>query len=96
VYASDHGLEELARRRGEEVVTAAWLAARLGTYAGQHPGAAPVLVQVQQWAAQGLDEDFSLDELAGHLQAFVDADPEAEDVLNAVASWLARADDEDD
>ena len=38
MYASDHGLEELARRRGEEEVSLAWLAEQLRTYLDLHPG----------------------------------------------------------
>jgi hypothetical protein len=96
VYNSDHGLEELARRRGEELVSAAWWTARLADYRQRRPDASAVLARVQAWTEQELDKEFLLEALAAELQAFLDADPAAEDTLNAVGSWLARADDEDD
>lgn len=57
MYASDHGLEELARRRGGEEVTLAWLAERLQTYLDQHPGDEDVVNRMASWLARADDED---------------------------------------
>jgi hypothetical protein len=56
MYASDHGLEELARRRGEEEVSLAWLAARLQTYVDLHPGDEDAINRMASWLARD-DED---------------------------------------
>lgn len=37
MYATDKGLEELADRRGEEVVSYAWLADRMRDFVDTHP-----------------------------------------------------------
>jgi hypothetical protein len=57
MYASDHGLEELARRRGEEQVSLAWLAEQLRTYLDLHPGDEDAVNRMASWLARADDED---------------------------------------
>lgn len=57
MYASDHGLEELARRRGEEELTFGWLAERLQTYVDLHPGDEDAINRMASWLARADDED---------------------------------------
>ena len=57
MYASDHGLEELARRRGGETVSFAWLAATLQTYLDLHPGDEDAINRMSSWLARADDED---------------------------------------
>ena len=57
MYASDHGLEELARRRGDETVSLAWLAATLQTYLDLHPGDEDAINRMSSWLARADDED---------------------------------------
>lgn len=57
MYASDHGLEELVRRRGEEEVTLAWLAEQLQTYVDLHPRDEDVINRMASWLARGDDEE---------------------------------------
>ncbi len=57
MYASDHGLEELARRRGEETVSLAWLAATLQAYLDLHPGDEDAINRMSSWLARTDDED---------------------------------------
>ncbi len=57
MYASDHGLEELARRRGEEEITLAWLAVRLQHYVDFHPEDEDVVNRMASWLARADDED---------------------------------------
>ena len=57
MYASDHGLEELARRRGEERVSLAWLAELLRTYLDLHPADEDAVNRMASWLARADDED---------------------------------------
>jgi hypothetical protein len=57
MYASDHGLEELARRRGGEQVSLAWLAEQLRTYLDLHPGDEDAVNRMTSWLARADDED---------------------------------------
>lgn len=57
MYASDHGLEELSRRRGAEEVSLAWLAAVLQTYVDLHPEDEDVINRMASWLARADDED---------------------------------------
>lgn len=38
MYFTDRGIEELAERLGAEQMTLGWVAARLQSFAGLHPG----------------------------------------------------------
>ncbi len=57
MYASDHGLEELTKRRGEEEVTLAWLADQLQTYLDRHPEDEDAVNRMTSWLARADDED---------------------------------------
>lgn len=57
MYNSDHGLEELARRRGDEEVTLGWLAERLQTYLDLHPKDEDAINRMTSWLARADDED---------------------------------------
>lgn len=57
MYASDAGLEELTRRRGDEEVTLAWLASRMQDYIDHHPDSEGDLNGFATWLARADDED---------------------------------------
>jgi hypothetical protein len=57
VYFTDRGLEELAERRGEEVVTLAWLAERLREFVDLHPEHETPVDRLATWLARLDDED---------------------------------------
>jgi hypothetical protein len=57
MYASDHGLEELARRRGQEEVSLTWLAEQLQTYLDLHPADEDVINRMASWLARADDEE---------------------------------------
>ena len=56
MYESDRGLEELARRRGEEQVTLAWLADVLQAYLDEFPQDEDVINRMGSWLARADDE----------------------------------------
>jgi Family of unknown function (DUF6104) len=52
VYATDRGIEELADRRGEQVVTLAWLADRLQAFVDMHPEFEVPVERLATWLAR--------------------------------------------
>jgi len=61
MYDTDRGAEELARRRGEEEVTFAWLAERFTEFVNLNPECENVIDRVATWLAR-LDDDDDDDE----------------------------------
>jgi hypothetical protein len=57
MYFTDRGIEELQRRRGDEVVTFSWLAENLSIYVDLHPGDEAAVERVATWLARLEDED---------------------------------------
>jgi hypothetical protein len=56
VYFTDRGLEELAERRGEELVSLAWLAERLRQFVDLNPDFEVPVERLATWLAR-LDDD---------------------------------------
>jgi len=56
VYFTDRGLEELAGRRGDEIVTLAWLAERLRDFVDDNPEFETPVERLATWLAR-LDDD---------------------------------------
>jgi hypothetical protein len=56
VYFTDRGIEELAARRGEELVSLDWLAERLRTFVDLHPDFEIPIERLATWLAR-LDDD---------------------------------------
>jgi hypothetical protein len=56
VYDTDRGIEELARRRGDEQVSLAWLAGQLVTFVDLHPEFEVAIDRLGSWLARD-DED---------------------------------------
>lgn len=59
MYFTDRGLEELADRRGEEMVSIAWLAERLRDFTDAHPEFETPIERFATWLAR-LDDDEDL------------------------------------
>jgi hypothetical protein len=57
VYFTDRGIEELARRRGEEEVTLEWLADQLRIFVDLHPDFEVPVERLATWLARLDDED---------------------------------------
>jgi len=57
VYFTDRGLEELARRRGEEEVTLAWLADRFTEFVDTYPEFEVPVERLATWLARLDDPD---------------------------------------
>jgi len=57
VYFTDRGIEELDARRGEELVTLAWLAAKLREFTDDHPDFEVPVERLATWLARYDDED---------------------------------------
>jgi Family of unknown function (DUF6104) len=57
MYFTDRGLEELAERRGDDQVSLAWLAERLGEFIDLNPDAADPVDRLASWLARLDDED---------------------------------------
>ncbi len=59
MYFTDRGLEELARRRGDDEVTLAWLADRLREFVDTFPDFEVPVERLATWLARldDLDED---------------------------------------
>jgi hypothetical protein len=55
MYFTDRGLEELDRRRGADVVSLGWLAARLREWVDDHPADEDTVERLATWLAR-LDE----------------------------------------
>jgi hypothetical protein len=53
VYFTDRGIEELAGRRGEEMVSLAWLADQLQAFVDQHPDVEVPVERLATWLARG-------------------------------------------
>lgn len=60
MYDTDRGAEELARRRGEEVVSLEWLAERLTEFVNLNPEFETAIDRLATWLARSdeLDEEF--------------------------------------
>jgi hypothetical protein len=56
MYFTDRGIEELARRRGDDEVTLGWLAERLREFVDVRPEAEAPVDRLASWLAR-LDED---------------------------------------
>ena len=56
MYFTDRGLEELAERRGEEVVSLAWLAERMRQFVDANPDFEVPVERLATWLAR-LDDD---------------------------------------
>jgi hypothetical protein len=56
VYFTDRGIEELEQRRGEELVSLAWLAERLRAFVDLNPGFEVPVERLATWLAR-LDDD---------------------------------------
>lgn len=59
MYFTDRGIEELEARRGEELVTLAWVASALHTFVDLHPGFGRPVDQFAAWLARLDDGDLS-------------------------------------
>lgn len=57
MYFTDRGLEELTSRRGDEEVTLAWLADRLGEFVDTHPEFEVPVERFATWLARLDDEN---------------------------------------
>ena len=56
VYFTDRGIEELDGRRGEDLVTLGWLAARLQAFVDLHPEFEVPVDRLATWLAREDDE----------------------------------------
>ena len=56
MYDTDRGMEELARRRGEEEVSLEWLASRMVEFVDQFPAFETAVDRLATWLAR-LDDD---------------------------------------
>lgn len=61
MYFTDRGIEELAKRRGEEEVTFEWLAEQLRTFVDLNPDFEVPVERLATWLAR-LDDDEDDDE----------------------------------
>ena len=57
MYFTDKGIEELAERRGEEIVTLGWLAERLRDFVDLNPEFEVPTERLATWLARADDED---------------------------------------
>lgn len=57
MYFTDRGIEELTERRGDEQVSLAWLAARLGQFVDLNPEFEVPVERLATWLARLDDED---------------------------------------
>ena len=57
VYFTDHGIEELEERRGDEQVSLAWLAQRCREFVDLNPGFEVAVDRLARWLASAEDED---------------------------------------
>lgn len=60
MYFTDRGIEELERRRGEESVSLAWVAAKLQTFVDLNPEFETAVERLATWLAR-LDDDLDED-----------------------------------
>ncbi|MDJ0462216.1 DUF6104 family protein [Streptomyces sp. H27-C3] len=61
MYFTDRGIEELAKRRGEEEVTFEWLTEQLRTFVDLNPDFEVPVERLATWLAR-LDDDEDADE----------------------------------
>lgn len=52
MYFTDRGIEELEQRRGDETVTLAWVAERLGEFTDLHPEFETAVERLATWLAR--------------------------------------------
>ena len=52
MYFTDRGIEELQQRRGDEVVTLAWLGDRLQEFTDSHPEFETAVERLATWLAR--------------------------------------------
>ena len=57
MYFTDRGIEELASRRGDEMVSYAWLADRLQAFVDANPDFEVAVDRLATWLARSDDED---------------------------------------
>ncbi|MGB7962496.1 MAG: DUF6104 family protein [Propionicimonas sp.] len=57
MYFTDRGTEELQERRGEELVSLAWLAEQLRTFVDLNPEHEMAVERLATWLARQDDED---------------------------------------
>lgn len=57
MYFTDRGIEELAARRGEEMVSLDWLAEQLRAFVDEHPEHEDPVDRLATWLARLDDED---------------------------------------
>ena len=57
MYFTDRGIEELEKRRGEEQVSVAWLAARFQQFVDENPDFEVPVERLATWLARLDDED---------------------------------------
>jgi len=57
VYFTDRGIEELEARRGDDVITVAWLAEQLRTFVDLNPEFEVPVERLATWLARLDDED---------------------------------------
>jgi hypothetical protein len=57
MYFTDRGIEELADRRGEEVVSLAWLADQLRTFVDLNPELETQIERLATWLARDPDDE---------------------------------------
>ena len=58
MYFTDRGLEELARRRGDEEVTLAWLADQMQAFVDTHPEFETAVDRLATWLARSDEDDW--------------------------------------
>lgn len=57
MYFTDRGIEELEERRGDDVVTLAWVADRLRDFVDLNPEFETAVERLATWLARHDDED---------------------------------------
>ncbi len=57
MYDTDRGIEELDRRRGDEMVTLAWLAEELRIFVDLHPEFEMPVDRLATWLARPEDDE---------------------------------------
>ena len=57
MYFTDRGIEELAKRRGDEEVTLAWLADRLRDFTDLNPEFEVAVERLATWLARDDEDD---------------------------------------
>lgn len=60
MYFTDRGLEELAKRRGDEEVTLAWLADQMQAFVDTHPEFETAVDRLATWLARSDEDDWDV------------------------------------